>query len=259
MASLHGLSSVEGTIDRRNALLFRLLEMGTARLAAVSQATAQQFAAASGIAASRIDVLHSGVDTQRFRPAASQGQTGKQEPLVVGCVARLCPGKGHETLIRAFALAKAALSIQIRLLIIGDGPARAGLEALVRALGLIPSVNFAGERADVCDQLRSLDVFVLASHQEGRPTSIMEAMATGLPVIATDVGAVADLVVEGQTGLLVAAGDTQALSQAILALLEDAPRRRAMGAAARQIAEVAFTLDDMALRYAEFYRCTCES
>lgn len=257
VASLHGLGAA--SLDRRNAVLFRLLAMGTARLAAVSQVTALEFAATTRIDVNRIAVLHSGVDTQRFRPAAMQELMRTQQPLVVGCVARLSPGKGHDTLIKAFAMAKTGLSSQTRLLLIGDGPARADLKALVQTLGLAASVDFAGERADVSDQLRRLDVFVLASRHEGRPTSIMEAMATGLPVIAANVGAVADLVVEDRTGLLVAPGDTQALSQAMVALLEDAPRRRTMGAAARRMAEAAFTLEGMAARYAEFYRCTCES
>lgn len=254
--SIHGLDWV-GCIDKRRALLYRQLARLTSGLVAVSDATARRFAADTGIPPERFTVLHSGVDTQVFQPRRPPyGPVGGCGRVVLGSVARLGQQKGHQQLIEAFALAAAQCCSRLELRLIGDGPCRVHLQALVRGLGLDDRVHFLGEREDVPAQLAQMDFFILASQQEGRPTAIMEAMAAGLAVVATRVGAVAELVVDGQTGILVCADDVAALSRAILALADDAQRRLALGQAGRVLAQDRFALADMVQSYGAFYAKT---
>lgn len=248
MFSIHGLDWV-GPVPAGRARLYRLLARMSTALVAVSRPTAEHFAAQTGISPSRFGVLPSGVDVTRFQPGE-----GGQGVLRLGCVARLGQQKGHHRLIDAFAAAVARSARPLELWLIGDGPYRAELEACAVTAGVADRVRFLGEVEDVPARLRALDIFILASEQEGRPTSIMEAMAAGLPVIATQVGAVADLVRDGVTGRLVAAGDGLALCEAILQLAGDAALRRQFGHAARADAEARLSLDAMVDRYATFYR-----
>jgi len=254
--SIHGLDWA-GRIERRRAFLYRQLARFSSGLVAVSHATAQRFAADVGIPPGRFTVLHSGVDTQLFRPpGAPHRRSGACGVVVLGSVARLGQQKGQEQLIEAYALAAAQSCSRLELRLVGDGPCRVPLQALARKLGVEGSVRFMGECDDVPEQLAQMDFFVLASQQEGRPTSIMEAMAAGLAVVATRVGAVAELVVDGQSGILVDAGDVAALSRAILALANDAQRRRALGQAGRALAQDRFSLAEMVQSYDDFYRMT---
>lgn len=252
VASIHGLDWVQPLGPARAALM-RGLALTASALVAVSEVTARQFAAQSGVPAARFEVLHSGVDTRRFHPAAGAGN--RDDPAVVlGCVARLGQQKGHDILLEAFAAARRLGTPAMRLELAGDGPFRARLEARARHLGLADVVRFHGECADVAGLLRRVDLFVLASLQEGRPTSIMEAMASGLPVVATDVGAVAGLVQHGSHGLLVPPGQAAALAEAIAALARDPARRRAMGEAGRRFAVDHCSLAAMVGAYDRFYR-----
>ena len=120
------------------------------------------------------------------------------------------------------------------------------------------SVKFLGECADVARQLEQFDIFILASRSEGRPTSIMEAMSAGLPVVATRVGAIPDMVCHGRSGILVNPADSTALMEALLKLLRDTPMRMAMGACGRQLALEQFSIDDMFKRYDAFYTSLCD-
>jgi glycosyltransferase involved in cell wall biosynthesis len=117
-----------------------------------------------------------------------------------------------------------------------------------------PNVSFAGFRDDMPGVYASLDVLVQPSYREGMPMTILEAMASGVAVVATRVGAAADVIEDGRTGLLVEAGDVDGLVAAVRSLLDDAHGRAAMGAAARSAVAEAFTVDAMAGRYAEQYR-----
>ena len=126
--------------------------------------------------------------------------------------------------------------------IVGDGPDRPELASEARRLGLESVVQLAGERNDVPELLAASDIFVLSSRSEGLPLSILEAMAAGLPVVATTVGGVPELVLEGETGLLVPPGDPQALAGAIERLLDDSTLRGRLGAAGRIRVEERFDL-----------------
>jgi glycosyltransferase involved in cell wall biosynthesis len=179
-------------------------------------------------------VIHNGVVlTGETVPETRAG------PCRLVMVGRLQAPKDALTLVRALAeLPRGAYEA----VIVGDGPDRPALESEVRRLGLASVVRLTGERNDVAQLLAASDVFVLSSRSEGLPLSILEAMAAGLPVVATNVGGVVELVLEGETGFLVPPGDPQSLVGALERLLDDSALRRRLGAAGRIRVEEHFDL-----------------
>jgi glycosyltransferase involved in cell wall biosynthesis len=176
----------------------------------------------------------------------------QEEDVLFVCAARLEKQKNQAMLLEAFAKGPAT-SRRAHLLLAGDGGQRPALEEQARELGLQGSVHFLGLRTDVCEIFAAGDVFVLPSHTEGNPLSLMEAMAAGLPVVATAVGGVPELVADQRSGLLVRPGDCVGLAAAMLFLLENPEMRRTMAAWAAQIAIRDFSASRMARRYAELY------
>ena len=215
-----------------------------------------------GIAAARVTRICNGVDDRRFAPTAGGRQAlagcpfGAGDEVIVGTVGRLQAVKDQLTLVRALAWARReapARAAQLRLLIAGDGALRAAVEAEIAQLALGDVVWLAGERRDVPDVMRAFDVFALPSQAEGISNTILEAMASGLPVAATRVGGNAELVQEGVSGTLVPAQDPAALGAALLAYGSDADLRAAHGAAGRARVAAEFSLDGMVARYAGVY------
>jgi len=172
--------------------------------------------------------------------------------LLVGTVGRLHPQKGFASLLAAVARVRERLPA-IRLLLVGDGALRRDLVARAEALGLAEVVTFAGSRGDVPEILAALDLFVLPSLWEGLPNAVLEAMAAGLPVVATAAGGTPELVVDGETGLLVPPGDVTALAEAIERLLRDAGLRRKMGEAGRKRVEGHFTIEQTVAQTVALY------
>ena len=154
-------------------------------------------------------------------------------------VGRLAEPKDALTLVRALA---AVPGRPFTALLVGDGPDRPSVEAEVRRLGLQDAVALAGTRDDVPELLARADVFALSSRSEGAPLSILEAMAAGLPVVSSRVGGVPELVVDGETGLLVPPGDPAAMAVALGRLVADAGLRYRLGAAGRERAQRCFDL-----------------
>ena len=228
-----------------------------------------------GIAPQRVERICNGVDTTRFVPAsalasvvrsaaASAGQGVRidlagspfgAEHVVVGTVGRLQTVKDQVNLVRAVAIARGQgeAGARLRLVIAGDGPQRAEVEAEIAATGIGDITWLAGERSDVPEVMRSLDVFALPSRAEGISNTILEAMASGLPVVATEVGGNAELVAAGETGLLVPAEDPQRMAEALLRYTADAALRQNHGAAGRQRVECNFSIDNMVMRYTQLY------
>ncbi len=170
-----------------------------------------------------VDVIPTGIDLSRFTPegrdAACAALGLGPDERAIGTVGRLVPVKGHADLLAAFArLARPAA----RLVVIGDGPEMAALRARARSLGLGARVAFLGHRDDVPDLLPGLDVFALPSHAEGLPRSLLEAQACGVPVVASQVGSVAEAVCP-ETGQLVPPGDPDALANALARALAAPP------------------------------------
>ena len=190
-----------------------------------------------GVADDRIEQIWNGVDTERFAPPAARERIagcpfGAPHEQLVGTVGRLDPVKDQATLARAFvhALAQSpGRRASMRLVIVGEGGERARIEAILAEGGVRDLAWLAGERHDIPAILRGLDVFVLPSFGEGVSNTILEAMSSGLPVVATRVGANHELVEDGVTGRVVAASDAAALAAAIASYADDPALARQHG------------------------------
>jgi sugar transferase (PEP-CTERM/EpsH1 system associated) len=229
---------------------------------ALSQDLAGYLEQRVGIAAGRISQVYNGVDIARFQRAGGARQPAAGCPFtdpalfVVGTVGRMQAVKAQTLLARAFVRAlelQPALRATLRLAMVGDGPLRAESHALLDAAGAAALAWLPGERADVPDVMRGLDCFVLPSLAEGISNTILEAMACGLPVLASRVGGNPELVVDGVTGALVPAADVDALAAGLIAMARNPARAAAMGLAGRARAEECFSLPAMVGAYQGLY------
>ena len=202
------------------------------RIAAISNAVREALTR-SGVDPALIEVVPSGIDpVPEMDPvtrAALRGELGCAAGDVVGItVSALSTGKGHGDLLRAMASA-APRARNLRFWIAGDGPLGAGLKEERRTLGLEGAVNFLGFRTDVPALLRAADFFCLPTRSEGLGSSILEAMSAGLPVVASRVGGVPEIVEDGRTGTLIAPGDIAALADSMVRMAAHADQRGSMG------------------------------
>jgi glycosyltransferase involved in cell wall biosynthesis len=200
-------------------------------------------------------VIRSGIDLGQF---AGQHRCRARDRLglpleapLVGSVARLAPPKDIETLVRAFAQLMGDRPAA-RLVLVGDGPRRDDIEALVASLGMEERVVLAGTRRDVAEVLPAFDVLVLSSLHEGLPRAIVEAMASGVPVVATAVGGIPEIVRDEETGLLVPVGDATAMGAAISRLLDDPALGSSLAASARSLV-AEFDVGEMVSRTVALY------
>lgn len=210
----------------------------------------------------RITQIYNGVDTQRFHPAADGPAPIDGCPFdparhwIVGTVGRMQAVKDQPTLARAFVRAleqQPALRARVRLVLVGEGPLKAECEAVLDAAGVRDLAWLPGERADVPAVMRGLHAFALPSLAEGISNTILEAMASGVPVLATAVGGNGDLVEEGATGSLVPPADVAAMARRLVALADGPARAAAMGRAGRAATEVRFSLRAMVDAYQRVY------
>jgi sugar transferase (PEP-CTERM/EpsH1 system associated) len=209
-----------------------------------------------GVRPERIRQAYNGVDVDRFRPATPVADPAPAQRFRIGTVGRLDPVKNHAALLQAFhdlVDGRPDLAERSSLVVVGDGPLREALEARAGALGLQGRVEFTGSRDDTPELVRSFDLFVLPSLNEGISNTILEAMASGVPVLATRVGGNPELVVDGTTGTLCPPGDPRALVEGMARYADDGDRRRAHGAAGRARAVAQFSLDAMVTRYLDIY------
>ncbi len=212
----------------------------------------------TGRAGQRTDVIPSGVDTERFCPSTERDDAKRRLGIaaatpLLGTVGRLEPRKGTATLLAALAALRAEGRHDAALVVVGDGPLRAELEAETRRLGLAPYVQWLGDRGDVAEVLAALDVFVLPSRTEGMSNALLEAMATARPVVATAVGGTPEVIGDGTSGLLVPADDPAAMATAIARILGDPAWARGVGAAARQTVEDRYGSRSMVRRLEAVY------
>ena len=207
------------------------------RVICVSERVADFAARVIGVPLFKLVVIPNGVPLESFQPgnrAEARALLGiGLSKTIIGTVGRLQPVKGIHDLLKAFAHLVTGHPEAI-LLVIGDGPQRTQLEALAQELGISQRVHFLGNRTDVSRLLSGMDIFVLPSVWEGMPNAVLEAMAVGLPVVATAVGGTPELVVDGVTGLLVRPRDPLALAETLAVLLRDSDQRRKMGRAGRE-------------------------
>ena len=219
---------------------------------------------AVGIPQARLSQMYNGVDTDLFRPAGSRGSIpgcpfGAADEWLIGWVGRMEAVKDPVNLAQAFVRAtqRAPEAMRrARLVLVGDGALRNQLRLLLERHGVLERVWFAGERADVADVMRGLDCFVLSSLAEGISNTILEAMATGLPVIATGVGGNGELIESGMSGTLVPVANPDELAAAMIRYATDRATARRHASAARHTVESRFSLSRMVLDYSSLYERT---
>ncbi len=229
---------------------------------AVSKDLGAYLAHAIGVPARRYSLIANGVDTHMFAPASETKVAVPGCPFVpgqhwmIGTVGRLQAVKNQPLLARAFVRlieTHPEAAPHMRLVIVGAGPLQAEVEATITAANVRPLAWLAGARDDVADILRMLSCFVLPSQAEGTSCTLQEAMASGLPVVATCVGGTPDVVEEGITGLLVPPDDAEAMAKALWSLYTDAARARLFAQAARKQAVKKFGIDAMVRSYERLF------
>jgi glycosyltransferase involved in cell wall biosynthesis len=250
----HGRLS-DGKPSRKRAIINPLLSLLGGRICSVS-ADLKQHMVAEGFPARRIQVVYNGIEIGP-RPDSSDRAAARRllgipdDAFIAGTVGRLDPVKNLTVMLEAigFLVSKHP---EARAVIIGDGDERARLEARAAELGISGSVQFAGYRKDVRALMPAFDLYVNCSAFEGVSLTILEAMAAGLPVIATPVGGNPEVVIDQETGLIVAGGP-EPIADAIAQLLLDSGRRREMGDAGRRRVEQHFSITRMVDAYAGAY------
>lgn len=246
----------------RHGLIRRLYRPFVHHYIALSKHQARYLIHRTGVAPQRVAQIYNGVDLQRFQPAiggrgAIAGAPFQSPDLrIVGAVGRLHPIKDQLLLARAFVRAVALspeAKARMRLVIAGAGPLAEQIDTVLREAGADKLAWLAGPRDDVAEVMRGLDCFVLPSRAEGISNTILEAMASGLSIIATDVGGNGELLEDGVTGQLVPAQNVEAMAQALLAEFADPVAARNRGQAALTVARRDFGLDRMVAAYAQLY------
>jgi glycosyltransferase involved in cell wall biosynthesis len=250
----HGYAFAGWFSSSRERLAYREIERALAPLSSrvVCVCEAEARLGASVGFSGRIRVVHNGIDVPDPGPSDPRMlELGRSGPVI--CVlTQLRPGKGIETLIDA-APALLAHHRQLQVAIWGEGPERESLLARARETGVAESFHFLGRSADPLAALRGADVFVHPSLAEAFPYAILEAMAAGAPIVASDVGGVGEALIDGESGLLVPAGSVPALGQTLIGLLDDPQRRAALGSAAKLRVQRLFTREAMIDRLVGVY------
>jgi sugar transferase (PEP-CTERM/EpsH1 system associated) len=262
---LHGehgrdVGDLDGS-NRKYQRVRRLYRPFVTHQVALSRDLARYLVERVGVPRAQVTQLYNGVDAALFAPAGQRAAIpgcpfAGAGLWIVGTVGRMQAVKDPQNLVRAFVRALAiepALRARLRLVMVGDGALYGEVNAMLARAGVQDLAWLPGERDDVADVLRGLDAFVLPSLAEGVSNTILEAMACGLPVIATDVGGNGELVVEGRTGTLVPAADAEALARAIVAQARDPVAARAQGKAGRERVLSTFSLDAMVDGYRRLY------
>ena len=241
----------------RRIVLRRALSVFADAFVAVSPTTAESARASRDVRDSKLRTIPNGIDVTRFgvdggaRSAVRRELGIPDDAWVVGTVGRLAPEKNQVLLVQALA---GLLGERFRLVIVGDGPEAGAIESASSGARIERWVHLPGARSDVPRILASFDVFALPSVSEGLPLVILEAMATGLPVVASAVGGIPDVVEEGETGMLVPPSNPGALRERLVALADDRVRAHEIGARARSVAIERYSLHTMAGAYMQLYR-----
>jgi L-malate glycosyltransferase len=231
--------------------VLRRLALNNTAFAAISEDIERQWLAL-GVAASRMIRTASGVDAESFRPGPSAVETGLPPRPRVVFTGRLHPQKNLDLLLDIWPEVSARTGAS--LILVGDGPERERLAARAADLGIGERVHFAGSVPSPAEYLRAADAFALPSVAEGMSNSLLEAMATALPCLASDIGGNTDLLRRGEAGLLIPPDDRPAWADALVRVLEDRELARSLGARARQRVDEEFALPRVVDRYVKLYR-----
>jgi sugar transferase (PEP-CTERM/EpsH1 system associated) len=234
------------------ALLQRWLLRSASCAFAVSRQLADQLVIQLGVPPGTFRVIYNGVETRKFAAREPSKRHDPNGEVVIGSVGRLVAVKNYRLLLQA--VVRLPQGMRWRLVLIGEGPERDELERTAEQLGVGARVSFLGHREDVAELLGDLDLFVLPSISEGMSNTLLEAMAAGVAVIASDVGGNREIIESGRSGLLFAPGDPQAAAQAIQQLAADAQLRGRLASAGLQRATTTFGLRAMLSAYEDLYR-----
>jgi len=254
----HGFEITDLTGQNKKRKFIRKLVLSTMidKIVTVSKNLKNRLINEIKIKPEKIIHIPNGVDTNKFniyKKEFTRKKFGfKKKDFIIGIVARLDPIKNHKTLISVFKEI-VAIHPNTNLVIVGDGSLRNKLENQTYQLGIKNKVIFMGERDDVPEILKTFDIFVLPSLNEGMSNTILEAMATGIPVIASNVGGNPELVIDGRTGFLFPTNDVESLVQKIKTYILHLELKQKHGYNARKRAEEKFSLDQMVRRYEELY------
>jgi glycosyltransferase involved in cell wall biosynthesis len=232
---------------RFREVLYRLTDPLCDLTTQVSQAGLERYVRMGAVPRHKIRYIPNGVDTERFKPNLEDRLKFRKELGVEGfvwlAVGRFDPPKDYPSMLQAFARVVHKHSNTI-LLIAGDGPLRKTMENLARELGIEKRTKFLGIRQDIPQLMNAADAYVMSSSWEGMPNVLLEASATGLPIVATDVGGNREIVLDGVTGFLVPPRNPEALARAMLRIMDlSDEERKEMGKRARKHIEVKFNLD----------------
>jgi glycosyltransferase involved in cell wall biosynthesis len=231
----------------------RFILRSYAAVVAVSEEVKQRLLKA-GVREEKIHIVRNGIDLRPFDNAAPSLRDARSQDNVpiIGLIGRLATEKGVDIFLRSAARVLTELPA-IKFFVVGEGPDREQLESLIDELQIRKNVFMLGRRDDMPGVYASLDIMVSASRREGLPMAILEGMASSRPVIATAVGAVPDVIVDGHTGVLVPSEDVEALAAKIVTLLNNATLRENLGAAAKRLIEEEFSAERMTTDYLHIY------
>ncbi len=254
----HGMGAAQPR--SRGEWLYRRTMRRTDTVAAVCGAARARFAQQGVSPRGRLLSVPNGIRIDRFSSASEEHRAALRSDLglapdtrIIGSVGRLNPVKDQSTLLRAFARLRVEF-VDTALVLVGDGALRGSLESQAAALGIADTVRFLGDRSDVRELLQGFDIFALSSLSEGYSMALLEACASGLPIVATDVGGNREIVVDGRNGRLVPPARDDALADAFATLLRDPAGAAAMGSAGREWALREASVETMARRYDALYR-----
>lgn len=243
----------------KRKVINRFLGKRTDRVIAVSNSVRDYVLGRDGLDPAKVIVVNNGVDITRFKPAANKEKVEARRSLgiepeveLLGTVSRLSTQKGLSFLLKALA-SILNRSPDLKLIIVGSGSLEEELKDEAARLNITDSVRFLGARRDVPDILKALDIFVMPSLWEGFPRALLEAMATGLPVVAARVGGVADAIEDSVSGLLVEPTDVQGLAASISEMLNDSALAERLGKKAREVVEADFSVSGMVDSMAKLY------
>ena len=238
-------------------IMDKILSHMTDRIVVVAEFLKKNLVQKQWMDSSNITTIYNGINGDEFIKKYNRDEIIKELNIpsasqIMGIVARLDPIKNHRCLIKAMKKIASRLPDAV-LLVIGDGPLRSDLEEFAAAENLQKNILFMGTRNDIPRLLSVLDIFVLCSLSEGLPLTILEAMAAGKAIVATDVGGIPEVIDDGVDGTIIPSDDFHALTEAILELLHDEKKRHDIGIKARMKFEEKFTIQTMVKRYEELY------
>ena len=229
------------------------------RILANSEDVKQSTHEVEGYPLEKIDVIYNGMDLNRFTCASIEGRNRircdyeiSPDGTVAVMVANLRPVKAHEVIIKAMPRVLSECP-NLVLLLVGEGQERARIEEQIKKAGIGQNVLLLGTRTDIQDILRAADLGVLSSRSESLSNSIMEYMASGLPVVATDIGGTREMITHEENGLLVPPGNPESFAEAVITLLKNSDLRLKMGAANRIKAQKMFSVERMVREHEELY------